>query len=501
MTELATSPSLGDVAIRLAINLGIIVVFLLGFQQFRNPQGARRGNLIAAAAMLAAAAVVLWQYPIRANAAIVIVALLAGSAIGTAVALRVTMIQIPAMVAFQHGAGGVAAFLVSFVEVLRFPAEGSAFGLASGILGLAIGAATFSGSMLAAAKLANKLPGRPTVLRGHNAILALLVLAMAAVAVLAAGAIGQAVLLATLLSVLGVLAAVLGLVFAIRIGGADMPVLISFLNATAGVAAALCGLIINNPLLVACGATVAASGSILTWVMCKAMNRSLLRVFTGPLGSAKTNGKPAAANGAKPADVAAQAVAAPAAPAIEAAPAKAPAATDDPGDSAIEACRGAKTAIFVPGYGMALAQAQFKVVQLAGLLEKRGCTVKFAIHPVAGRMPGHMNVLLAEADLSYDKLYEMDDINGEFKDTDLAIVIGACDVVNPAAIQTDDTPISGMPILNVQDARRVVVCNLDERPGYSGVPNPLYRDPKVTMLLGDAGASLDALIGGLPASA
>ena len=258
---------------------------------------------------------------------------------------------------------------------------------------------------------------------------------------------------------------------AIRIGGADMPVLISFLNATAGVAAAFCGVIVGNRLLIACGATVAASGSILTHVMCKAMNRSVFNVFWN--AAASRSGAAAVAPSSKVA-VAAR-------------------SSSSPMERAIEACRAAKRVVIVPGYGMAVGQAQFKVTELSQLLEKMGKEVFFAIHPVAGRMPGHMNVLLAEADVPYDRLFEMDEINPSFPETDVAIVVGACDVVNPAAMDEPDTPIAGMPILKVYEAKSVIVCNLDERPGYSGVPNSLYDRPNTVLLFGDAKDTLGRL--------
>jgi len=293
------------------------------------------------------------------------------------------------------------------------------------------------------------------------------------------------------LLILIALSVLLGLAFSIRIGGADMPVLISFLNATAGLAAAFCGVIIQNRLLIACGATVAASGSILTHVMCKAMNRNLLKVFIGFQAKATFDWTRTIATGREeqekiisPMDQEAQA--------LSKGPAKA-----DPLAEAIEVGKDSKIIIIIPGYGMALAQAQFKVVELVNLLERLGKQVKFAIHPVAGRMPGHMNVLLAEAEVPYDKLFEMEEINPEFKEADLAVIVGACDVVNPAAISLENTPISGMPILMAHEAKRVLVCNLDEKPGYSGIDNPLYKQDKVIMLLGDAKDTLDKLIKGI----
>ncbi|MCK9357781.1 MAG: NAD(P)(+) transhydrogenase (Re/Si-specific) subunit beta [Dehalococcoidia bacterium] len=465
------------------VDLAIIVMLLCGVRLFRRPPGARKGNLLAAGALGLAFLLVLYRYDIL-DPAIVILALLIGSAIGWATAMRVNMIQIPAMIAFQHGAGGIAAFLVSFEELVRVHGQTALVGQISGAVGLIIGAFTFGGSMIASAKLAARINQRPTVLKRHSPILVFFALAgvILAIGALQAGAPQRAGLLIALIA----FAIATGVLFAIRIGGADMPVLISFLNATAGLAAAFCGIIIQNRLLIACGATVAASGSILTHVMCKAMNRGLVNIFVGtkvspvaaaPRSQDEGQGEPqaAAGGGREPVE--------PTAP------------RPDPLTSAAEALRAAASVVIIPGYGMALAQAQFNTVRLAGLLAQQGRRVRFAIHPVAGRMPGHMNVLLAEADVDYSNLVEMDDVNPEMKDTDVALVIGACDVVNPAAIEKEGTPISGMPILAAHEARTVIVCNLDERPGYSGVQNPLYSLKRTILLFGDAKKTLDDLTG------
>jgi len=470
----------------LLIDLSIIVLLVVGIAQFRTPPGARRGNATAAAALLLAILLVMCRNAIL-DPVLLAVALLAGGAIGALVAARVTMIQIPAMVAFQHGAGGVAASAIAFVELTRGGAPVSVVGEVSGFLGLVIGAATFSGSMVASGKLAGRLRGAPTVLPGHSAVLIALLAGIAVFSALAAAWHGPSLALA--LGGAIVASILLGLVFSIRIGGADMPVLISFLNATAGLAAAFCGIVIQNRLLIACGATVAASGSILTAVMCKAMNRSFVRVLAGGRGAvASPTPAPAAAAAAEPAV------------ATAAEPARTQRTFAESMAEAKAVLLGAKTVIVIPGYGMALAGAQFEVASLAKRLEQMGKSVDFAIHPVAGRMPGHMNVLLAEADVDYDRLKEMDDVNGTFSAMDAVVVVGACDVVNPAAIRAADTPISGMPILNAHEAKRVVVCNLDERPGYSGVPNPLYDEEKTLLLFGDAKATVGELLESLPAA-
>ncbi len=460
------------------VDLAIILILILGIWRFRAPDTARSGNFAASLALLFALAWVFWTNSIR-EPATVVIALLAGGAVGYFVAVRVNMIQIPAMVAFQHGAGGVAALLTSFVELTREGGNLSAVGELSGILGMVIGAATFSGSMVASAKLAGFVHQPPIVLRSHNLILAATmagICVLGAMSLLSVGTVLYVGLLAITL-----LAIELGAVFAMRIGGADMPVLISFLNATAGLAASFCGVIIQNRLLIACGATVAASGSILTHVMCQAMNRRLSNVLVAA-DLEKTNL-------VSPINQAAVELPAPAA-AVESAPSD----NRSPLLRAADAASEAATVIIIPGYGMALAHAQFEVGKLAERLKAMGKSVKFAIHPIAGRMPGHMHVLLAEADVDSDILFDLPEINSEFRDADLALVIGACDVVNPAAIHVEGTPISGMPILAAHEAKRVIVCNMDGKPGYSGVENPLYADPRTILLFGDAKATLTQLL-------
>jgi NAD/NADP transhydrogenase beta subunit len=456
---------------RLLIDIGIVLILTAGIWQFRTRSWARRGNLTGAVALAAAVGVALWRDPLS-GAILVGVAFAVGGLIGWAVSMRVDMVQIPAMIAFQHGCGGAAAALVSYVELARGPEALPVIGRVSGLLGLILGAATFSASMIAAGKLAGRLKGAPLVLAHHNAVLGSLALVTGGAAVTLAAAPDLPV--HVLLLAMCLLAVALGVVFSVRIGGADMPVLISFLNATAGLAAALVGVQIQNRLLIACGATVAASGSILTAVMCRAMNRPLLNVFTGLKPAAEPEGA-----GRAPGDTAASDLAPAEAPVPRVAPA-------DPYAAAADLIRAARTVVIIPGYGMALAHAQFEVAKLADLLTRRGAEVLFAVHPVAGRMPGHMHVLLAEADVDPDTLFEMREVNPRLKDADVALVVGACDVVNPAAIHTQGTPISGMPILAAHEARGVIVFNLDEKPGYSGVPNTLYDDPRTLLLLGDA---------------
>ena len=464
----------------LMIDFGIIVLLIIGIRFFRTPKGARIGNLIAAFTILCALILVLYRNKII-NPEIVVISLISGSVIGGVIAMRVNMIQIPAMVAFQHGAGGIAAFLISFVELIRGAGNIASIGMVSGILGLVIGASTFSGSMIASGKLANKLTQTPVLFPKHSLLIfgnLLMIIILSIICGLSSPAVMKYYLLALIL-----LSILLGIIFSVRIGGADMPVLISFLNATAGLAAAFCGIVIQNRLLIACGATVAASGSILTHVMCKAMNRKLINVFIGirlkPTSFQKQDTTHIQGKSSLSTD------------GIEKSSSK------DAINQAMIAMRDSQKVVIITGYGMALAQAQFKVVELANHLEKMGKEIKFAIHPVAGRMPGHMNVLLAEAEIDYDKLVEMDDINPEFKETDASLIVGACDVVNPAAIEKEDTPISGMPILMAHESKTIVVCNLDEKPGYSGVENSLYKNSNTIMLLGDAKDTLGKLLDAL----
>jgi len=370
----------------------------------------------------------------------------------------------PQIIALLNGLGGLASALVAATTALTDGVP--VFENITSGLALVIGALTFTGSLIAAGKLARILSPRPKTLPHHSVIMGALALLCVAGILLQTFHTGVWAILSA------VLALALGVVFVMRVGGADMPITISLLNALSGVAGGIAGMAINEPLLVAVGGIVGASGLILTQDMCKAMNRKLIAILTG-----KTTV-------AAPAAVKAELVA-------EEVPEEPKGLTEEDVAAAIQS---AKKVIIVPGYGMALSQAQADVARLAAVLEKKGAEVKFAIHPVAGRMPGHMSVLLCEADIDYEQLYMMEDINDDFAGCDIAIVIGANDVTNPAANTAEGTPIYGMPVLNVEQAPMTVFCNFDTKPGYAGVPNPLYEAGNVLLMLGDAKASVQQLL-------
>jgi len=456
----------------LLVDLAVLSIVLAGIWRFRSPKAARSGILMVAVALLCALGIEVLRSPLHAPV-IATVAFAVGSLGGLTVARQVNMTQIPALVGFQNGAGGLASCLVSFVGLTREPPALGGVELVAALFALIVGAATFSGSMVASGKLANLLRQTPVAIRGHGP---LLLVAAAMIAMLAFGVATAAnpakagpAAAAALFSLL------FGILLSMRVGGADMPVLISLLNALSGLSAGFCGIVVQSRVLTACGATVAASGLILTYVMCRAMNRSLGAVLLGTALDYAWNHRGAHEAKGEP----------------DLTPAG---ATDDPFLRAMESIRTAGKVLIIPGYGMALAHAQSCTVQLANRLREMGKDVKFAVHPLAGRMPGHMHVLLAEAEVDPDMLYDLNEVNCEFPATDLALVIGACDVVNPAAVSVNGTPISGMPILAAHEAKSVLVCNLDARPGYSGVDNPLYKDPKTILLLGSADQTVSRLL-------
>jgi H+-translocating NAD(P) transhydrogenase subunit beta len=439
--------------------------FIYGLMGLTGPRTAVRGNWIAAIGMVIAIIATLLT-PGLGNWPLIILGVLLGAVIGVPSARQVKMTAMPQMVALFNGVGGGAVALIAWVEFrdTNDYAHLPAYVPVTSLFAAIIGSLSFWGSLVAYGKLQEILPGKQMGLKPQQ--LANLVLLLAAVA--CAVSIGVGV--DSQLLIIGVLvfAAVLGLGMVLPIGGADMPVVISLLNACTGLSAAATGLALNNTALIVAGMIVGASGSILTNLMAKAMNRSIPAIIAGGFGGVVLAGD-----------------------------------GDDSGtdktvrqtsasDAAIQMAY-ANQVIVVPGYGMAVAQAQHAVREMAKLLEQRGVEVKYAIHPVAGRMPGHMNVLLAEADVPYEQLREMDDINSEFSRTDVALVIGANDVTNPAARSNPGSPIHGMPILNVDEARSIIVLKRSMNTGFAGIENELYYDPKTSMLFGDAKSSVNSV--------
>ena len=454
-----------SVAIDLA-DLVAIALFIYGLHELNSPATARRGNRFAMAGMLIALVGILvrtgavgWQA--------VVIGIALGGAIGIYAAVKVKMTAMPQMVALYNGAGGGAAALIS---TIAYFIAGHGTGLdevvaVSLVLSAIIGSISFAGSLVAFLKLQELMTGRPVTYAGQqlvNGVVLLGIVALAGWFMATLGAVPSWAFLALLLAAL-----LLGVLFVLPIGGADMPVVISLLNSFTGVAVAITGFEIGSTLLIICGALVGASGTILTVAMSRAMNRPLTNVLFGAFGAA--GGTEVVTSGG---------------------PQQIRSTTAD--DVAVMLAYASKV-MFVPGYGMAVAQAQHSVKALADQLEKRGVKVLYAIHPVAGRMPGHMNVLLAEANVPYNQLLDMDDANREFPTADVALVIGANDVTNPAARTVASSPIYGMPILDVDKASNVVVLKRSMRSGFAGIENPLYELPNCSMLFGDAKASVDAL--------
>lgn len=454
---------------------------LLDLHFMNKPQTAVRGNHLGAAAMAGAIIIILFKTGAL-SLPLLWASMTIGACLGLVLATRVKMIQMPQMVALLHGFGSTAAVLVAIL-VLTDGRETDFFTRVTAAIALIVGALTSTGSFVAAGKLHQLLPQKPVILARHSLYTVILIgfLAVMLLVICAAGA--PTPLLPLLLTLVAALA--FGALFTIRVGGADMPITISLLNSLSGVAEAAAGMAIASPLLVAVGGIVGTAGLLLTQIMCRAMNRNLMDILLGKTSVAAQARQPEAQPAQENAGVG------------TAAPAKTPAEApvENTNETITALLRGARNVVIVPGYGMALSQAQHEVKTLADALEKNGAKVDFAIHPVAGRMPGHMNVLLAEADVDYDRLLEMDAANPLFKDSDLVVVIGASDVINPAANTAEGTPIYGMPILDVSDAPNIIICNFDRRPGYAGVPNPLYDRPGVIFLEGDAAASLELIRG------
>jgi NAD(P) transhydrogenase subunit beta len=444
-----------------------IVTFILALKFLSTPARARRGNQIGAVGMLVAIVVTFAKSGLTEYWAIA-VAMVIGGGFGAVAARRVKMTAMPQMVALFNGVGGGAAALVSLAELHRIlPDPGTPkvdIGLAI-VLSALIGSVSFAGSMVAFAKLQELVSGRPITYPGQQFVNGALSLACLTAGIALVAGVQDEWLLWSLTAG----AAVFGVLFVLPIGGADMPVVISLLNAFTGLAAAATGFELESNVLIVSGMLVGASGTLLTLMMGRAMNRSITNVLFGAFGQVTAQ---------------AAAVAAGDGGHVRSASAE---------DVAVMLAYAQKV-VFVPGYGLAVAQAQHDVRALAELLEAKGIEVSYAIHPVAGRMPGHMNVLLAEANVPYPQLKEMDDANPEFGRTDVAVVVGANDVVNPDARNNQTSPIYGMPILNVDDARTVVVLKRSMSPGFAGIENPLFYNPKTVMLFGDAKQSIVELI-------
>ena len=437
------------------------VLFVLGLKALSAPATARNGNLLAAGGMVIAVLATLIT-PGLSHMGFILLALVIGCGLGAIGARVVAMTDMPQMVATLNGLGGGAAAIVSLTEFLRVGGD-AGVGTALGAL---IGSVSFSGSVVAVGKLTGKLPERAInsqVLRVFNVVLFLALLALGTAATLTGNALWFDLLFAGAL--------LFGVFMVMPIGGADMPVVISLLNSCTGMAAAVTGFVLGNNALIISGTLVGASGTLLTQLMCKAMNRSLANVVMGGFGAAA----PAAAGGGA------------------AVVASRPVREIGPEDAAVLMAN-AREVIVVPGYGMAVAQAQHVVRELADILTSHNVEVKYAIHPVAGRMPGHMNVLLAEANVPYEQLFDLEQINDEFPRADVALVIGANDVVNPAARSDKSSPIYGMPILDADKAKNTIVIKRSLNPGFAGIDNPIYYEPKTMMLFGDAKGAVQKVL-------
>ena len=435
------------------------VLFIVGLKMLGSPATARRGNLISAVAMFIAVVVTLLDRSIV-DFEWIAVGVVIGAVIGVLAARMVAMTKMPEMVALFNGFGGLASLAVGWAALFT---PNTLFTLITIALSILIGGVTFTGSMVAWAKLNETISGKPFLFAGQRVVNGLLLAAIVAVTVLFCMQAHPE--LSNYLYIVVALSFVLGVMVVIPIGGADMPVVISLLNSYSGLAACAAGFAINNMILIVAGALVGASGIILTQIMCKAMNRSLANVLFSGFGSVSTSLDKIEGE-VKPINH----------------------------EDAYYILESAGSVAIVPGYGMAVAQAQHAVKELQQLLEDNGTEVVYAIHPVAGRMPGHMNVLLAEADVSYDLLLEMDEINPRIESFDVAIVIGANDVVNPAAREMKGSPIYGMPIINVDKARTVFVLKRSMASGFAGVDNPLFFKENTRMLFGDAKESINQLI-------
>ena len=448
------------------------VLFILGLKQLSSPKGARNGNFTAAVGMVIAllATLPLLHFT-TAGVVIILIGVVVGTAVGAVGARMVKMTAIPQMVALFNGVGGGAAALVAVAELLTFGVHPSFSEAFPSVFSIVIGSISFAGSMIAFAKLQELMTGTPITYPGQQIVNGLLAAAIIgfAIAVLAVASVPFSFL------ALMLLALVLGVAFVLPIGGADMPVVISLLNAFTGLAVAASGFTLNNFALIVAGTLVGASGSLLTKLMSDAMGRSLTNVLFGAFGQIQASAT--AAGGVSGRSVRA-----------------------GNAEDLATLLAYSQRVIIVPGYGLAVAQAQHAARELAELLEKRGVEVTYAIHPVAGRMPGHMNVLLAEANVPYEQLKEMDEVNDEFKNADVALIVGANDVVNPSARNSPGSPIYGMPILNADQAKNIIFMKRSMRPGFAGIDNELMYGPNTVMFFGDAKDSLTKLVNAVKAA-
>ncbi len=461
--------------------IGAAILFILSLGGLSNPESSRRGNLYGMIGMaIAVLATVFGPLVTKAGIPWIVGAMVAGGALGLYAARVVKMTQMPELVALMHSLVGLAAMLVGFANYIDPAASAHLRGAEKTIhaveiyLGILIGAVTFSGSVIAFGKLSGKISGKPMLLPARHwlNLAGLLVVLWFGWRFISSHSIAEGM---TPLIVMTVIALLFGIHMVMAIGGADMPVVVSMLNSYSGWAAAATGFMLSNDLLIVTGALVGSSGAILSYIMCRAMNRHFLSVIAGGFGTA--GGAPAAAGGAQPAGEVVPIAAA----------------------ETAELLRDAKSVIIVPGYGMAVAQAQHTVYEITKHLRAKGVNVRFGIHPVAGRMPGHMNVLLAEARVPYDIVLEMDELNEDFPETDVAMVIGANDIVNPAAQEDPASPIAGMPVLEVWKAKTSIVMKRSMASGYAGVDNPLFYKDNNRMLFGDAKKMLDEVLVALKA--
>jgi NAD(P) transhydrogenase subunit beta len=451
------------------VYLAAAVFFILALKGLSSPRHARTGNLLGAIGAVVAVGVVFFYADLD-HVAAILVAIAVGSLAGVVGARRVQMTQMPQLVALFNGVGGGAAALVALLELAELTDAGHAVGaftLVATAFTVVIGAGAFSGSVVTFAKLQELMTSRPVVFPGLAVAFAGGL--VAALALSALSVVEPAVWIGVVLGLVGL---ALGVLLVLPVGGADVPIVISLLNAGTGLAVAASGYILENTVLLVGGTLVGASGTFLTLLMARAMGRSVGNILFGALKGGSTLGGGTASDR--------------------------PVRSGGPEDVAI-LLGYANRVIIVPGYGLAVAQAQHTLRELVDVLGERGVTVDYAIHPVAGRMPGHMNVLLAEAQVPYEQLKEMDDINGEFKQTDVVLVVGANDVVNPAAKTTPGAPIYGMPILNADEAAQIVFMKRSMRPGFAGIENELLYDPKTTLLFGDAKDMLGKLLSAVKA--